>query len=470
MSVTTSFRPIAKAPLVARSQAVAVLLLLGDLLGLWLCWEAASWLRHRQFLDLSDPFFYLLSGLVISAFYLAEAYRPETQIVGLRAPFRIVLSGVIVAGVIASLIYLFGVWGTRAFVGRGVWLPGLILFLTWAAVQRIWMAAWLQSRTEQRSWLILGLDENALQFVQASIEQNALSRFVVLTAEEPQVTRIERTGLTCVSRIEEFPNWSKRIWSGILISTDLELSDRQVRQLMDLRLQGIPVYRLPDFYETLWYKLPADLLKDDWFAFSAGFNLLPNGINSRFKRLFDIAFTGTLLVLLAPLMLLTAVIIKLESRGPVFYSQMRTGLNRQPFRVYKFRSMRQDAEKLGIQWAKERDPRITRVGYWLRLTRIDELPQLWNVLRGDMSLIGPRPERPEFDVQLAEAIPYYNIRYLVKPGITGWAQVMYPYGASVEDAYEKLAYDLYYIKNYSIWLDLAIAFKTLRVVLLGKGR
>jgi lipopolysaccharide/colanic/teichoic acid biosynthesis glycosyltransferase len=132
--------------------------------------------------------------------------------------------------------------------------------------------------------------------------------------------------------------------------------------------------------------------------------------------------------------------------------------------------MRQDAEKRGAQWAQERDPRVTRVGYWLRLTRIDELPQLWNVLRGEMSLIGPRPERPEFDDQLAEAIPYYTLRYLVKPGITGWAQVMYPYGASIDDAYEKLSYDLYYIKNYSIWLDLAIVFKTVRIVFLGKGR
>jgi lipopolysaccharide/colanic/teichoic acid biosynthesis glycosyltransferase len=175
-------------------------------------------------------------------------------------------------------------------------------------------------------------------------------------------------------------------------------------------------------------------------------------------------------MLVAPLMLVTALLIKLDSPGRVFYSQLRSGLYGQPFRVDKFRSMYQDAEQLGAQWASQRDSRITRVGYWLRLMRIDELPQIWNVLCGDMSLIGPRPERPEFDVKLKEAIPYYEVRYLVKPGITGWAQVMYPYGASVEDAYEKLSYDLYYIKNYSLWLDLAITFKTIRVVLLGKGR
>ncbi|MEO1184008.1 MAG: exopolysaccharide biosynthesis polyprenyl glycosylphosphotransferase, partial [Cyanobacteria bacterium J06636_27] len=182
-------------------------------------------------------------------------------------------------------------------------------------------------------------------------------------------------------------------------------------------------------------------------------------------------FTLALLMLiLSPLMLLVGLLIKLDSRGPIFYSQERTGLNGIPFKVHKFRSMYQDAEKRGAQWAQERDPRITRVGYWLRLMRIDELPQVWNVVKGEMSLIGPRPERPQFDAQLKEAIPYYDIRYLVKPGITGWAQVLYPYGASIEDAYEKLSYDIYYIKNYSIWLDIAIFFKTIRVVLLGKGR
>jgi lipopolysaccharide/colanic/teichoic acid biosynthesis glycosyltransferase len=169
-------------------------------------------------------------------------------------------------------------------------------------------------------------------------------------------------------------------------------------------------------------------------------------------------------------MVIVGFIIRLDSPGPIFYSQLRTGLYGKPFRVYKFRSMYQDAEKRGAQWASQRDPRITKVGHWLRVLRIDELPQIINVLRGEMSLIGPRPERPEFDVKLKEAIPYYEMRYLVKPGITGWAQVLYPYGASLEDAYEKLSYDLYYIKNYSLFLDMVIVLKTIRVVLLGKGR
>ena len=197
---------------------------------------------------------------------------------------------------------------------------------------------------------------------------------------------------------------------------------------------------------------------------------LHNRIKAKLKRAFDLVMAAILSIATLPLTIPVAIAVKLTSEGPIFYSQVRTGLNGKKFRVHKFRSMYQNAEAKGIQWAIEKDPRITPVGSFIRLTRIDELPQLWNVLKGEMSLVGPRPERPEFDIQLREAIPYYDVRYLVKPGITGWAQVSYPYGASVEDAYQKVAYDLFYIKNYSLFLDLAIAWKTLRVVVLGKGR
>jgi exopolysaccharide biosynthesis polyprenyl glycosylphosphotransferase len=226
-----------------------------------------------------------------------------------------------------------------------------------------------------------------------------------------------------------------------------------------------------DFYERVWKKVPSLCLRDDWFKSASGFRLLNDPHSEQSKRAFDFLSATLLLLLLSPVMLLAALAVALDSAGPIFYSQLRTGKNGRPFRVYKFRSMRRDAERLGgAQWAQERDPRITRVGRWLRLTRVDELPQLWNVLRGDMSLIGPRPERPEFDTQLAEQIPYYDTRYRVKPGISGWAQVMYPYGASVDDAREKLAYDLYYLKNCSVYLDLVITLRTIQVVLFGKGR
>ena len=265
--------------------------------------------------------------------------------------------------------------------------------------------------------------------------------------------------------------WKQQYWSGILIDgAEGGLSQQMVRELMDMRLHGVYVYSIADFCEQFWQKIPPAYVQDDWFAFTAGFNILHNRIKAKLKQTIDILAAAIMIIASLPITLPIAIAIKLSSKGPIFYSQVRTGLNGKKFRVYKFRSMYQNAESKGIQWAIKKDPRITKVGAFIRLTRIDELPQLWNVFKGEMSLVGPRPERPEFDLQLREQIPYYDVRYLVKPGITGWAQVCYPYGASVEDAYQKVAYDLYYIKNYSLFLDLAIAFKTLRVVILGKGR
>ena len=184
---------------------------------------------------------------------------------------------------------------------------------------------------------------------------------------------------------------------------------------------------------------------------------------------FDIAVAAVCLILLAPLLTLIAVLVRLDSPGPVFYRQERVGLGGQPFTLMKFRSMRADAEAQGPAWAKQRDPRVTRIGSFMRRTRIDELPQLINILRGEMSFIGPRPERPHFVEKLAEAIPFYRERARVKPGLTGWAQVNFPYGASIEDARGKLSYDLYYVKHRSLLLDLSILFATVRVILFQEG-
>lgn len=448
-----------------------VLLLVGDVFGLFLCLQISFWLRLGQPVgfDTEASGFILL---VLAGLYLADTYHPDTQIAGLRAPARIVISNSIIACITSSLIYLSGTWGQYPFLGRAILLVSLGIFTIWAVISRLVAVRWLRSHAEQSLWLMLGGGDSGLKFAQMFLEQNPLGRLVVLAETSQDITDLAKTAsnLRYGGSIKDLPTWSQNHWSGVVVATQMDFSEIQLQQLMQLRLQGVPIYRLPDICETLWYKLPSCLLEDSWWAFSAGFNLVSSGISLKLKRLVDLILAGLLLILLFPLMLLVMVAIKLDSPGSVLYSQVRTGLYGKPFRVYKFRSMYKDAEKLGAQWASQRDPRITRVGYLLRLLRIDELPQIFNVIRGDMSLIGPRPERPEFDIKLKESIPYYELRYLVKPGITGWAQVLYPYGASVEDASEKLAYDLYYIKNYSLWLDIAIAFKTIRVVLLGKGR
>ncbi len=256
-------------------------------------------------------------------------------------------------------------------------------------------------------------------------------------------------------------------WAGVILGTKLDLTNLETLSLAKLRLKHTPVYHMCDIWQSLWLKLPPSLLDSHWFVVTNNFQDVNS---SKIKRLMDVSISMLLLTISFPLMLLVAAAIKLDSAGEIIYSQLRTGQNGKPFKIYKFRSMYKDSENGGVKWASIGDTRITRIGYWLRVLRIDELPQLWNVLTGEMSLIGPRPERPEFDVKLKDAIPHYELRYLVKPGISGWAQVLYPYGASVEDAYEKLAYDLYYIKNYSLWLDMVIFFKTIKVVLGGKGR
>ncbi len=241
-----------------------------------------------------------------------------------------------------------------------------------------------------------------------------------------------------------------------------------VKEMLDAKVAGCQVIEWQGFYEKLSGCIPIDRLMPSFFIFNEGFR--KSKILLVFRRVFSMILAAAALVILSPVFLLTAIIIKMDSPGPVFYYQNRVGQNGRIFRIYKFRSMRKDAEaNLGARWAVKNDPRITRVGKIIRLTRLDELPQLFNVFRGDLDLVGPRPERPEFVEQLQSMVPYYSIRHTVKPGLTGWAQVMFMYCGTIEESKEKLQYDLFYIKNMSINLDLLILFRTMKIVLLGRG-
>jgi sugar transferase (PEP-CTERM system associated) len=241
-----------------------------------------------------------------------------------------------------------------------------------------------------------------------------------------------------------------------------------VQALVRLRLEGVEIEEARVALAALTGRVALETLRPSWLVFSPGFRCSP--LTALLKRLFDLCLSATGLVVSAPAMALVSLAVWIESGRPILYQQERIGLRGKPFRLLKFRSMRPDAENgNGAQWAQENDPRVTRVGRWLRKFRLDELPQFWNVLRGEMSLVGPRPERPEFVNQLRETIPYYDERHSVRPGITGWAQVRYPYGASVEDAARKLEYDLFYLKNLSVLFDCAIVFETVKIVLFGRG-
>ena len=254
----------------------------------------------------------------------------------------------------------------------------------------------------------------------------------------------------------------------VVALTERRSGSMPLRQLLDCKASGVRVHDLNTHFEKTLGQIRLDYLSASWLIFGEGFN--QGAWRTGMKRVFDIVCATGLCLLALPLMAVTALLIKLESRGPVLYCQERVGLNGSKFSIAKFRSMRADAEHDGQpRWAAANDSRITRVGHFIRRLRIDELPQLLNVLRGDMSLVGPRPERPFFVDQLTHEISFYALRHSVKPGVTGWAQVRYPYGATVEDSQEKLQYDLYYVKNHTLFLDLVVLFETVGVVLTGKG-
>jgi sugar transferase (PEP-CTERM system associated) len=253
----------------------------------------------------------------------------------------------------------------------------------------------------------------------------------------------------------------------------VSLSDARGRLHMDRLLEmklrhGVSFDHLASVYEEYTGKIAVENLRPSWLVFSSGFRRTP--ATRLVKRAFDIGIAAAMFVLALPVMAIVALAVKATSSGPVLYRQQRVGEGGRVFEIYKFRSMRADAEAAtGAVWARPDDPRVTPVGRLLRRSRLDELPQLWNVLRGDMSFVGPRPERPEFVARLTEEIPFYGVRHFVRPGLTGWAQVRYAYGASVEDALEKLQYDLFYIKHLSLALDLYILFETVKIVLLQRG-
>ncbi len=303
----------------------------------------------------------------------------------------------------------------------------------------------MRRRSDRRGLNIVG-------YVHTRLEQDVVPRSKIL--------KVDSTLLELAQRHEV---------SEIVIAVDDRRTNFPIDDLIECKMSGIRVIDLLTFFERQSGTIPLDVLQPVHIVFLDGFSHAV--LRNTSKRVFDVAVSVGMLAVTFPVFLLTALAIKLEDgpRAPVFYRQDRVGRNGRLFKVIKFRSMRIDAERNGAQWASKNDPRVTRVGSFIRKVRIDELPQLWNVLQGDMSFVGPRPERPEFVTDLSRKIPYYSLRHRVDPGITGWAQVRYPYGSSERDAKEKLQYDLYYIKNYSVFLDLTILLQTVQVILSGQG-
>jgi sugar transferase (PEP-CTERM system associated) len=319
----------------------------------------------------------------------------------------------------------------------------------------------------RRRVLVLGAGNRAMRLRELGDRPEsgfAIVGYIAMTDMKPLLEEaIPRSAVNNLTRYTENLGVSE-----VVLALEERRNALPLKDLLRIKTAGVHVNDFSSFIERETGRVDLDSVNPSWLIFSDGFS---SGriVSSVAKRAFDITASALLLILTAPIIALFAVLVKLDSKGPALFRQTRVGLFGQNFDIIKLRSMRTDAEVDGAQWAKKNDPRITRLGKFIRKVRIDELPQCWSVLKGEMSFVGPRPERPEFVAELEEQLSYYAERHMVKPGITGWAQVNYPYGASIEDARHKLEYDLYYAKNYTPFLDLIIILQTLRVVLLREG-
>lgn len=381
--------------------------------------------------------------------------------------YRLIISFVIGFLLLSSVYYVF----PSLLLGRGVLGLSFIISVTGITAARLIFYSVMDHEALKKHILVLGCGERAATIDKLLRRKADRQGFIIVgyvdalngtpCVDEKSIIQHEQPMLNIAKQYHV---------NEIIVALDDRRNSFPMQELSDCRLAGIDVIDMSSFFERQIGKVMLDKLHPSWLIYGEGFKF--GVFRENIKRLFDVAVSLLFLLSTWPLMLLTAIAIIIESKelGSILYRQVRVGQNGKLFKVLKFRSMKKDSEADGRpRWAEKKDLRITRVGEFIRKFRIDELPQIINVMKGDMSFVGPRPERPEFVERFSEAIPYFKDRHRVKPGITGWAQICYPYGSSDKDAYEKLQYDLYYVKNFGFFLDLMIIFQTAQVVLWGKG-
>jgi sugar transferase (PEP-CTERM system associated) len=407
----------------------------------------------------------LVTVLCQLSFYYHELY--DLTVVNSRRELlvRLLQASGAAALLLAALYLAF----PRLIIGQGVLAWSVFLFVTAVVVWRLLFLQVGGARGLQEHVLIVGTGARARVIAREVLNQHDYAYKIVgfidddgaglgTSALNPRIIGRSRDIVRLVR--------DHRV-NRIIVGLENRRGSLPIEELLEAKLQGVRIEEPETIYERLTGKIMLDGLKPSWLIFSDGFRA--RWVTRAVKRGIDVALALIGLALGAPLMIVTGLAVRIDSPGPILYAQKRVGEHGRVFTLYKFRSMRADAERGTPVWARARDDRATRVGRFIRLTRLDEIPQLWNVLRGDMSFVGPRPERPFFVEQLTDAIPFYRQRHAVKPGVTGWAQVKYRYGASIEDAREKLQYDLYYIKHMSIIFDLTIVFDTIKVIVARKG-
>ena len=407
--------------------------------------------RFGELPGFSLPMTWLLELWILLSYVTGRYAQPVTG-----APFAplAALGGTVVVTVLSGLLYLAYNWVVHQALGQLDTRDFLLPLLFWIAlfsyaVQTLLHRTLTRQCAQPLRWLILGPVAKSSGFLGWLQQQHRQPAWIMLPRAQVDADALQDV-------------------DGVIVDDPQALPASQKRQLIQMMGAGMPVLSTIHWCEAFLQRVPPELISDN-DLFQGQFVLPTGGLQVRLKRLGDVVVSATLLLLTAPLMLAAGALIWLQDRGPVFYSQSRTGWRGEPFRIWKLRTMRTDAERCGAQWVRQNDPRITHLGHLLRLTRLDELPQLVAVLRGEMSLIGPRPERPEFDQDLEQQIEHYRLRYWLRPGLSGWAQVNYPYGASLEDARNKLSFDLFYLRHFSFWLDLLILLKTMRLVFNARG-
>jgi sugar transferase (PEP-CTERM system associated) len=422
--------------------------------------------RQWEFLAEDLPKALIISAVTQLCLYFADLYDFRV-ISDRRELFVQSVQALGAASLILSLIYY---WLPEMVVGRGVFVLTALIIMSLAFGWRV-VFEWTSRHVAPRArLLVVGTNEAAARLGRELHRRADLGVEIVgfIDPDPAKVgTPVFNPGV--IGAIEDIPAIVRaRAVDQVVVSLADARGKLPMDKLLDLKLQGVRFEHLATVYEKYTGKIAVDNLRPSWLIFSEGFR--KSRLHDLLKRAFDVSSAAAGLIVLSPLMALIAVAIRLSSPGAALYHQERVGQHGRVFVLHKFRSMQQDAERAsGAVWAQSTDSRVTPIGAFLRRTRLDELPQLWNVLCGHMSIVGPRPERPEFVKSLTVQIPYYGQRHIVRPGITGWAQVRYTYGASVEDALMKLQYDLYYIKNRTLAFDLFILAKTVKTVLMRKG-
>jgi sugar transferase (PEP-CTERM system associated) len=430
-------------------------------------------LLHFQLAMIPARFSVGIASMALLAMLAVGLYNHDVFLDSRLMAIKVVTAFLLVAPAVAAVGVISSGqdWG-----GEGEAWP------TWCLkASLVWLASVLITRTVflkfssaemfRRPVIILGTGVRAARIAELLQRGNGHSftaKAFVHACGDPRLVMGARLDLDRTSDDHALARYAREIGAReIVVATD-ERRGMPVGQLLHCKIAGINVADYLTFWERETRKVEVEALQPSWLVYSDGFR--QGALVDAAKRVFDVMVSLTLLILVLPLCIFTMIAIRIEGGGPLLYGQERVGRDGKVFRLVKFRSMQNDAERDGApRWAINRDPRVTRVGGVMRKFRIDELPQFWNVLKGDMSFVGPRPERPFFVEELAKSIPFYRERHSVKPGISGWAQVNYPYGASLEDARQKLAYDLYYVKNRTLFLDFVVLIQTVRVILFQEG-